>query len=76
MFQVSSAGGVGTCAWCREEFTRVGAQQRSLDILEDIAFSYDSASRAGDIERVAGVIVPHVVDSVEQGSTCDLWRAT
>ena len=39
------------------------------DRLEDVAFSQDTAVLVrGDGERVAGVVVPVVVDSVEQGS--------
>jgi len=72
MLQVSVASGVGTGTWSREQLARV-SQERSLDVLEDVSFGNDSAAGRADVEGVSGVVVPHVVDGVDERGAADLW---
>lgn len=73
MSQVRRALRVGGGVWATEEIASVG-QERSDDILEDVALGHDVAG--GDVKGVSGDGVPVVVDCVQQGVASDLGSAT
>jgi len=72
VLEVGLASSVSTGVWASEEFALV-LEERSLDVLEDVSFGDDAGAGRADVEGVAGVVVPHVVDSVDKGGASDLW---
>ena len=69
------AGGVGAGVGAGEELAGGGVGvERGLDVLEDVALGDGLAARV-DLEGVAGVVVPVVVDGVEEGVAGDLGGA-
>lgn len=71
MSQVRLADGVGASARAAEQPPGVPALDRRLDVLEDVALSDDHAAVV-NLKGVARVIVPEVVDGVEEGVAGDL----
>jgi hypothetical protein len=68
----SRADSIGSSARAGEELAgEAGGLDGSNNVLEDIAFSNDLATGT-NLESVAGVIVPVVVDSVEESVSTDL----
>ena len=66
--EVSLAGGAGSSR--SKQLAGVG-EKRSLDVVEGVSFGDDVDARA-DVEGVAGVGVPVVVDGVEERARGDL----
>ncbi len=66
---LAGAGGGGG----GEELAGVG-EERGLDAVEDVALGDDHGAGT-DIEGVAAVGVPVVVDGMEEGVADDLWGA-
>lgn len=74
MSQVGLANSIGGSIWRCEELAVV-LQKWGLDVLENVAFGDDTRAGAADVEGVAGVLVPHVVDGVEEGGASNLGGA-
>ena len=73
--EVRRADGVSRGARAGEELAgEAGGLDRSNDVLEDVALGDGLAARV-DLEGVAGVVVPVVVDGVEEGVAGDLGGA-
>lgn len=71
MAEVVLACGAGSSR--SEELASVG-EERGLDVVESIALS-DDLGAGTDVEGVAGVGVPVVVDGVEERAAGHLWGA-
>jgi hypothetical protein len=68
VFAASSVGGGG---WCGEEFAAHGSVEDGWNVLENVTFSKD-VSTLTDLESVSAVVVPVVVDGVEESVSLDL----
>ncbi|KAI6773128.1 hypothetical protein HG530_004086 [Fusarium avenaceum] len=70
--EIGRADSVGRSARAGEELAgEAGGLEGSNNVLEDITFSNDLATGA-NLESVAGVVIPVVVDSVEESVSTDL----
>lgn len=69
--EVLGASSVRGGGWGSEEFTSNWGLSNNWDVLKNVALS-DDVSTGTDFERVSGVVVPVVVDSVEDGVTLNL----
>lgn len=74
MAQVRLALGVGAGVRAAEQLARVPVLDRRVDVLEDVSLGEDHAAGV-DLEGVARVVVPVVVDGVEDGVAGDLGAA-
>jgi hypothetical protein len=77
MAQIRCAGGIGSAVWAREDLAGDGAAgvNNVDDVLEDISLGDDHGASV-DLEGVATVGVPVVVDGVQQRVAGDLGRAS
>lgn len=72
MAERGRADSIGSSARAGEELAgEAGGLDGSNNILEDVAFSNDLATGT-NLESVAGVVIPVVVDSVEESVSTDL----
>lgn len=74
VLQVGLASSVSTGAWAGKKLSNI-LQERGLDVLENVAFSDNTGAGGTDVEGVAGVVVPHVVNGVNECCSADLWGA-
>lgn len=70
--KVGGASSVGGRGWSSEELTINWGLGDNWDVLEDVTLS-DDVSTGTNLERVSGVVVPVVVDSMEKGVSLNLW---
>lgn len=75
MSEVGGTGCVGGGRWSSEELTRDWRFSDDWDVLENVALS-DDVGTGTDLERVSGVVVPVVVNGMEDGVSLDLGRTS
>lgn len=75
MAERGGADSIGTGAGAAEELASVRSLNGGDDVLEDVALSKNHTA-VGDLEGVARVVVPVVVDGVEKGVARDLGSTT
>lgn len=73
--KVSRANLVGGSIGRSEELSINGGLSNNIDVLENVALSED-VTTGTNLEGVAGVVVPVVVDSVQESVTLDLGATT
>lgn len=69
--EIGGAGRVGAGAWAGEELAGEAGLDGCSDVLEDVALGHNLGASA-DLEGMTGIIVPVVVDCVEEGVAADL----
>lgn len=75
MSEVGRANGVGSIGWSSEELSDNWVLDNNWDVLEDVTLG-DDVTTGTDLESVSTVVVPVVVDSVEEGVSLNLGGTT
>lgn len=71
MAESGGAGCVGAGAWTGEELAGESGLNGCSDVLEDVALGHNLGARA-DLEGMTGIVIPVVVNGVEEGVAADL----
>ena len=72
MSQICRASSISRRTWSREDFSVNRRLRDNRDVLEDIALSDDVGALA-NLKRVSAVVIPVVVDGMEEGVSLNLW---